>query len=66
MRDFREGVVQAELMLEAADSGAQSDLTRKQQAVAQLDDANRWFASDHKYDQARNEHGGDGHEGSAG
>lgn len=60
MRDFRDGVVQAELMLEAADAGAQSDLTRKQQAVAQLDDANRWFAADHQYDQARNESGGDG------
>lgn len=59
MRDFREGVVKAEVMLEDADVGAQSDLSRKEQAVAALEDANRWFSGDHKYNQARNEHGGD-------
>jgi hypothetical protein len=58
MRDFREGVVKAEVMLEDADTGAQSDLSRREQAVAQLDDANRWFAGDQRYHQARNEHGG--------
>lgn len=59
MRDFRDGVAKAEVMLEDADTGAQSDFTRREQAVAQLEDANRWFASDHTYRQARNEHGGD-------
>jgi len=60
MRDFRDGVAKAEVMLEDADTGAQSDLSRRQGAVAALEDANRWFAGDHKYHQARNDHGGDG------
>lgn len=59
LRDFREGVVKAQVMLEDADGGAQSDLSRKEAAVGVLEDANRWFSSDHKYDQARNEPGGD-------
>jgi len=59
MRDFRDGVAMAEVMLEDADTGAQSDLSRREAAVAALEDANRWFSGDHKYDQARNEHGGD-------
>ncbi len=59
MRDFREGVVKAEVMLEDADVGAQSDLSRKEQAVAALEEANRWFSGDHTYNQARNAHGGD-------
>lgn len=59
LRDFREGVVRAEAMLNDADTVAGSDLSRQEAAVAALEDANRWFAGDHKYDQARNEHGGD-------
>ena len=58
MRDFREGVVRAEAMLNDADAAAGSDLGRQEAAVAALQDANRWFEGDHKYDQARNEHGG--------
>ncbi|HSP60348.1 MAG TPA: hypothetical protein VLO09_04745 [Ornithinimicrobium sp.] len=59
MRDFREGVVRAEAMLNDADAVAGSDLSRQEAAVAELEDANRWFDGDHKYAQARNEHGGD-------
>jgi hypothetical protein len=59
MRDFREGVVQAEAMLQTADTGAQSDLSRREAAVAALEDANRTFAGDQRYHQARNDHGGD-------
>lgn len=55
IRDFREGVVRAESLIHEADSGAGADLGKKQAAVAELDDANRWFESDAKYDHARNE-----------
>lgn len=55
MHDFCEGVKRAQMMLEDADAGAGSDLSRTAAAVAELEDANRWFAADHKYDQARNE-----------
>lgn len=57
MRDFREGVVRAEAMLKDADAGAEADLGRKQAAVAELEDANRWFEGDSKYHQARNQDG---------
>ena len=55
MHDFCEGVKRAEMMLEDADAGARSDLSRTEAAVAELEDAIRWFASDHKYDRARND-----------
>ncbi|HSP60736.1 MAG TPA: hypothetical protein VLO09_06715 [Ornithinimicrobium sp.] len=58
MRDFREGVVRAEAMLNDADDAAGSDLRRREAVVAELEDANRWFDGDHEYHQARNEHGG--------
>lgn len=59
MHDFREGVVRAELMLNDADVTAQGDLAKREAAVAELENANRWFAGDQKYHQARNGHGGD-------
>ncbi len=66
LRDFRDGVVKAQVMLEDADGGAQSDLARKEAAVAALQDANRSFSSDDKYHQARNEHGGNQYGGDQG
>lgn len=54
LRDFRDGVVRAEQLLDDADTGAAADLHVREQAVAALEDANRWFEGDRRYDDARN------------
>lgn len=53
MRDFREGVEQAEKLLDVADTTAGDTLVQRRAAVEQLEDANRWFAGDHKFHGAR-------------
>lgn len=62
LRDFRDGVERAEQMLTAADEGAAADLRSRQEAVAvaALVDANRSFASDQRYEAARNRGGAEG------
>lgn len=60
LRDFRDGVVKAEQLLEDADTGAAGDLTAREQAVEALEDANRWFEGDHRYNDARAGGGGRG------
>lgn len=57
LRDFRDGVVKAEQLLADADAGAAADLHVREEAVAALEDANRWFAGDHRYEDARNGRG---------
>ena len=59
MRDFRDGVIKAEQMLDEADTGAQTDLARERAAVEELENANTWFEGDNKYHHARNNQGGD-------
>jgi len=54
IRDFRDGVIRAETMIQDVDAGAEADLGSVKAAVAELEDANRWFESDARYDGARN------------
>lgn len=54
MQDFRDGVDQAKKLLDEADTVAGDTLSQRRAAVEQLEDANRWFAGDHKYHEARN------------
>lgn len=60
IRDFREGVVRAEVLLTDADQGARSDLAHKEAAVAALASANSFFAGDARNQESRNEHLGGG------
>jgi hypothetical protein len=53
LRDFREGLAQAEQMLETADTGTASDFDLRRAAVESLHEANRRFDGDERYDHAR-------------
>jgi hypothetical protein len=59
LRDFREGVLDAETRLRDIDGGSAQDLDRTQAALAELQDANAFLASDSKYDDARSRGGFD-------
>ncbi|MFC6285555.1 hypothetical protein ACFP3Q_06445 [Nocardioides sp. GCM10027113] len=60
IRGFREGVVRAEQLLEAADTGTAADLGRATAAVHALTDVTDHFVGDAHNRAARNEHlGGD-------
>lgn len=54
LRDFRDGMENAQKYLSDADLASAEGLSRGEAAVQSLTEANRFFAGDHHYDQGRN------------
>jgi hypothetical protein len=55
LRDFRAGVAQAKAMIHEIDADSAGALDRQREALAAIVDANRTFAADDRYHQARND-----------
>lgn len=54
LRDFRDGMENAQRYLKDADLGSSEGLARGEAAVDALTEANTFFAADHHYDRGRN------------
>ena len=54
LRDFRDGMENAQRYLNDADDASASGLAKGEAAVEALTEANTFFASDHHYDPGRN------------